>query len=149
MEIHHDKHHAAYVDEPEQGRRRSHPELQEQVVEELLRDCNACPKKSAPAVRNNGGGHCNHSLFWQMMKTNGGGEPKGELAKAIDSAFGSFDDVQGRVHEGRDGQFGSGWAWLVRGRASSTIESPPTRTAPARKASTPSSASTCGSTPTT
>jgi len=112
MEIHHDKHHAAYVANLNKAVA-DIPELGNKSVEDLLKDLSAMPEKVRTAVRNNGGGHFNHSLFWQMMKKNGGGEPSGELAKAIDGKFGSFGAFQEQFTKAALGQFGSGWAWLV------------------------------------
>src|SRR5213075_475707 len=89
MEIHHDKHHAAYVTNLNKAVAEA-PELGKKKVEDLLKDLNAVPEKIRTAVRNQGGGHYNHTLFWQMMKKDGGGEPKGELAKVLDRAFGSY-----------------------------------------------------------
>jgi Fe-Mn family superoxide dismutase len=112
MEIHHDKHHAAYVNKLNEALE-GHPDLQRKSITELLRDLDAVPEKIRPAVRNNGGGHFNHSMFWKLMKKGGGGQPSGELASAIDSAFGSFDEMKAKVEAKGVGQFGSGWAWLV------------------------------------
>jgi Fe-Mn family superoxide dismutase len=112
MHIHHDKHHAAYIANlnkavaqfPDQGNK---------SVEDLLKNLDTVPEKIRTAVRNNGGGHYNHSLFWQMMKPGGGGEPSGDLAKAIDSNFGNFSTFKETFSKTALGQFGSGWAWLV------------------------------------
>ena len=112
MQIHHDKHHAAYVTNlnktvaefPELGRKR---------VEDLLRDLSAVPEKIRVAVRNQGGGHYNHSLFWQMMKKGGGGQPAGEFLKGIEKRFGSFGAFKDELTKAASSQFGSGWAWLV------------------------------------
>mgnify|MGYP002402522712 CR=1 FL=1 len=112
MEIHHDRHHKAYVDNLNKALV-DYSELARQPIEKLVVDLNAIPEKARTAVRNNGGGHLNHSLFWQMMKKNGGGAPKGELAKAIDSAFGNFDAFKDAFAKAAAGRFGSGWAWLV------------------------------------
>jgi Fe-Mn family superoxide dismutase len=112
MEIHHDKHHAAYVNKLNEALE-GHPDLQRKSITELLRDLDAVPEKIRPAVRNNGGGHFNPSMFWKLMKKGGGGQPSGELASAIDSAFGSFDEMKAKVEAKGVGQFGSGWAWLV------------------------------------
>jgi Fe-Mn family superoxide dismutase len=112
MEIHHDKHHAAYVANLNKAVA-EFPELGKKPVEDLLKDLSAVPEKVRTAVRNNGGGHFNHSLFWQMMKKNGGGKPSGELAKAIDEKFGSFSAFKDQFTKAAVGQFGSGWAWLV------------------------------------
>jgi Fe-Mn family superoxide dismutase len=111
MEIHHDKHHAAYVANLNKALA-GYPDLEKMPVEDLLRNLNAVPEKVRTAVRNNGGGHFNHSLFWQILKKDGG-EPKGALARAIDSAFGSFAAFHDQLSKAAVGQFGSGWAWLV------------------------------------
>ncbi len=112
MQTHHDKHHAAYVNNLNAAIEK-HPELASKSVEELLTDLSALPEDIRTAVRNNGGGHMNHTMFWQIMGPNGGGTPSGELATAIDSAFGSFDDFKKQFQEAGAKQFGSGWAWLV------------------------------------
>jgi Fe-Mn family superoxide dismutase len=89
------------------------PDLSGKSIEELVKNLNSVPEKIRPAVRNNGGGHFNHALFWQMMKQDGGGEPKGELAKAMESSFGNFAAFKDAFTKAGLGQFGSGWAWLV------------------------------------
>jgi Fe-Mn family superoxide dismutase len=111
MEIHHDKHHAAYVANLNKAVA-AFPEAGKMSVEALLKDLDAVPEKIRAAVRNQGGGHFNHSLFWQMLKKDGGG-PKGELAAAIDRRFGSFSAFKDEWSKAAVGQFGSGWAWLV------------------------------------
>jgi Fe-Mn family superoxide dismutase len=113
MQIHHDKHHAAYVTNLNKAVA-DMPELSSKPVEELVKNLSAVPEKVRTAVRNQGGGHYNHSLFWQMMKKNGGGEPSAELAKAIDKSFGSFSAFKEQFTKAAVGQFGSGWAWLVK-----------------------------------
>ncbi|MGH8092873.1 MAG: superoxide dismutase [Chthoniobacterales bacterium] len=113
MEIHHDKHHAAYVanvNKAIEGK----PELEKKSIEELIGNLNAVPDDIRTAVRNNGGGHANHSLFWQIMGPNGGGEPKGKLADDIKTAFGSFDAFKEKLADAGAKRFGSGWAWLVK-----------------------------------
>ena len=112
MEIHHDKHHAAYVTNLNKALAEV-THLGNKPVEELLKGLNALPEKVRTAVRNNGGGHYNHTLFWQMMKKDGGAEPKGDLAGAIDKAFGSFSGFKEKFTEAATKVFGSGWAWLV------------------------------------
>jgi superoxide dismutase, Fe-Mn family len=112
MEIHHDKHHAAYVANLNKAVA-DYPDLGAKSIEELMRNLDAVPEKVRTAVRNQGGGHLNHSLFWQMMKKGGGGEPKGELASAIDKSFGSFSSFKEALTKAAVGQFGSGWAWLT------------------------------------
>jgi Fe-Mn family superoxide dismutase len=121
MEIHHGKHHAAYVANLNKAIA-SAPGLGDKSVEQLLRDLRAVPESIRAAVRNNGGGHFNHGLFWQMMRANGGGEPAGELAKAIDEKFGSFTAFKDQFAKAALGQFGSGWAWLVLDRRELKIE---------------------------
>ena len=112
MEIHHDRHHRAYVDNLNKAVS-PFPSFNTWTIEKLLTQLDQI-EKIRTAVRNNGGGHYNHSLFWQMMKKDGGGEPKAELAKAIDSAFGNFAAFKETFGKAAAGRFGSGWAWLVR-----------------------------------
>jgi Fe-Mn family superoxide dismutase len=111
MEIHHDKHHAAYVANLNKAVA-EFPDVGKMSVEDMLKDLNAIPEKIRTAVRNQGGGHFNHSLFWQMLKKDGG-EPKGALATAIEQRFGSFSAFKDEWTKAAVGQFGSGWAWLV------------------------------------
>ena len=111
MEIHHDKHHQAYVDKANAALEGT--PLADAAVEDILRDLSQVPEDKRTAVRNNGGGHYNHTLFWESMSPDGGGAPSGELAAAIDSAFGSFADLQAKMKEAGVNQFGSGWSWLV------------------------------------
>jgi superoxide dismutase, Fe-Mn family len=114
MEIHHDKHHAAYVANLNKAVGQVTWGAEITPVENLLRNSlNGVPENIRTAIRNNGGGHYNHSLFWQMMKKDGGGEPTGELGKAIDTAFGNFSTFKENFSKAALGQFGSGWAWLV------------------------------------
>jgi superoxide dismutase, Fe-Mn family len=115
MHIHHDKHHAAYVANLNKAVGQVQWGAAITPVENLLRNnLNAVPESIRTAIRNNGGGHYNHSLFWQMMTKDGGGEPAGELAKAIDASFGSFSTFKENFSKAALGQFGSGWAWLTR-----------------------------------
>ncbi len=114
MEIHHDKHHAGYVSNLNKALE-GHPDLQSKSVEDLLADIDSVPEKIRTAVRNNGGGHANHSLFWPSMSPDGGGEPSGELGDAIDDAFGGFGDFKEKFSGAATGRFGSGWAWLAKG----------------------------------
>jgi Fe-Mn family superoxide dismutase len=114
MEIHHDKHHAAYVANLNKALLDA-PELASMPIEHLIRSLAKVPEKARAAIRNNGGGHYNHELFWRMLKPQGGGQPTAELAKAIDSSFGSFSAFRGKFTESAAKVFGSGWAWLVRG----------------------------------
>ena len=114
MQIHHDKHHAAYVTNLNKAVA-EFPELGKKRVEELVRDLNALPDKIRAAVRNQGGGHYNHTLFWQMIQKDGGGQPSGELLKGVEKRFGSFAVFKDEFTKAALGQFGSGWAWLVLG----------------------------------
>ena len=111
MRIHHDKHHQAYVDKVNGALEGT--EWAEKPIEEVLQNLQSIPDDKRGVVRNNGGGHLNHSLFWPSMSPNGGGEPSGELADAINSAFGSFDEFKEKFEAAGVNQFGSGWAWLV------------------------------------
>lgn len=112
MEIHHGKHHAGYVSNLNKALE-GHEELAAKSVEDLLRGFDQVPEAIRTAVRNHGGGHANHSLFWTIMGPNGGGEPDGDLGDAINSAFGSFSELQDRFAGTAAGRFGSGWGWLV------------------------------------
>lgn len=112
MEIHHGKHHQAYVNNLNAALEK-YPDLQSKSVEELITNLSAVPEDIRGAVRNNGGGHVNHSMFWTMMGPNGGGEPSGDLAAAINTAFGSFASFKEQFAKAGVGRFGSGWAWLV------------------------------------
>ncbi len=115
MTIHHDKHHQAYITNLN-GAIEKHPELAGKSLEALLADLNAVPEDIRVAVRNHGGGTWNHNMFWEIMAPKAGGAPapRGELAKAIDAAFGSFDAFKGDFEKAAIGRFGSGWAWLVK-----------------------------------
>jgi Fe-Mn family superoxide dismutase len=115
MEIHHDKHHGAYVTNLNKALEQA-PALQDKPVEALLEDnCSIVPEQIQTAVRNNGGGHINHSMFWQIMAPNTGGSPVGNVAQAINSTFGSFDQFKEKLTAAAVGRFGSGWAWLIKG----------------------------------
>lgn len=111
MMLHHDKHHVTYTTKLNEALAK-HPELDVQTVEELLRDLDAVPEDIRPAVRNHGGGHLNHALFWEVMGPNAGGKPTGELLSAIESAFGSYEAFVEKFNDAATTQFGSGWAWL-------------------------------------
>lgn len=111
MEIHHGKHHQGYVNKLNAALEK-HPNLQSKTVEELLKDLDSVPQDIRTAVRNNGGGHANHSLFWPCMSPNGGGSPDGELADAINKKFGDFESFKDQFSKEAAGRFGSGWAWL-------------------------------------
>lgn len=112
MEIHHDKHHAAYVTNLNKALE-SAPDSAGKSPEELIADLNAVPEAVRTPIRNNGGGHVNHSFFWLLLKPNGGGLPIGTLAEAITHAFGSFDEFKAKFEAAGATRFGSGWAWLV------------------------------------
>jgi Fe-Mn family superoxide dismutase len=137
MEIHHGKHHNGYVTKLNAALE-GHPELEAKSVEDLLKDIDSVPEDIRTAVRNNGGGHANHSLFWQTLSGNGGGAPSGELAAAIDSACGSFDDFKSKFSDAAAGRFGSGWAWLVVGDGGSLhVYSTPNQDSPYMEGHTP------------
>jgi Fe-Mn family superoxide dismutase len=112
MQLHHDKHHQAYVTNANNALQ-GHDQLAAMSVDDLLRNINQVPENIRTALRNNAGGHSNHSMFWTIMKPNGGGEPTGELATAIQQAFGSFDAFKTAFNDAGTKRFGSGWAWLV------------------------------------
>ncbi len=114
MHLHHDKHHQAYVNNLNAALQ-GQSQFDNMSIDELIRSLNSVPENIRTAVRNNGGGHINHSMFWQIMKPNGGGEPTGDLASAISSTFGSFDQLKAAFNDAGAKRFGSGWAWLVIG----------------------------------
>ncbi len=122
MRIHHDKHHGAYVSNLNAAVEK-HPEFGKKSVEDLLRSISTVPEDIRTAVRNNGGGHANHAMFWQIMTPNGGGQPTGQIADAIKSAFGSVDRFKEEFGKAGLGRFGSGWAWLIDSGGRLTIES--------------------------
>src|SRR3984957_6708343 len=122
MEIHHDKHHAAYVTNLNKALE-GQTELQNLTVEQLLAQINKVPESISTAVRNNGGGHMNHSMFWKIMKKGAGGEPSGDLANAIKSSFGSFADFKAKLGQAATTRFGSGWAWLIARDGKLVVES--------------------------
>ena len=113
MTLHHDMHHGAYVKNLNAALEK-HPELAGKSAEDLIRDLNAIPEDIRAAVRNNGGGHVNHSMFWKIMKPGGGGQPVGNVAQAITGAFGGFDAFKEKFNQAAATRFGSGWAWLVK-----------------------------------
>ena len=113
MEIHHGKHHQTYIDKLN-GALESHSELNSNSVENLISDLSKIPEDIRGAVRNNGGGHYNHTFFWQCISPNGGGIPSGELASAIDSSFGNLDSFKNEFTQAGLTRFGSGWAWLIK-----------------------------------
>ncbi|MFO8069516.1 MAG: superoxide dismutase [Alkalibacterium sp.] len=112
MHLHHDKHHSGYVTKTNKALE-NNPELAELSIEELMKKLDSVPEGIKTAVRNNGGGHANHSLFWEILSPNGGGEPTGELANAIKETFGDFESFKEKFSTAATGRFGSGWAWLV------------------------------------
>ena len=129
MEIHHDKHHAAYVTNLNKALD-GQASLQSLSLDKLLADLDSVPENIRTAVRNNGGGHWNHSMFWKIMKKGGGGEPKGDLADAIKAAFGSFADFQAKIEAAGMGRFGSGWSWLLVKDGKLAVESSPNQDNP-------------------
>ncbi len=135
MEIHHDKHHAAYVNNVNAALEGS--ELAALGIEELLQSLDRVPDEKRNAVRNNGGGHYNHSLFWTSLSAGGGGAPDGALAGAIDAAFGSVADFQTKLKAAGVGQFGSGWAWLVHDGSGLAVLGTPNQDNPISSGKTP------------
>lgn len=135
MEIHHGKHHAAYVAKLNAAVEGT--EFESKSIEELLSDLGALPDAIRGAVQNNGGGHANHTLFWTSLSASGGGEPTGELADAINSAFGSFNEFKAKFSDAAATRFGSGWAWLVSEGGSLTICSTPNQDTPVMEGKTP------------
>ncbi|MGH9411288.1 MAG: superoxide dismutase [Vicinamibacterales bacterium] len=122
MRIHHDKHHGAYVNNLNAALEK-HPELQNKSVEDLLKGINTVPEDIRTAVRNNGGGHANHTMFWEIMGPHKGGAPSGAIADAITSSFGSFDTFKAQMNDAGAKRFGSGWAWLIDAGGKLAIES--------------------------
>jgi Fe-Mn family superoxide dismutase len=129
MEIHHTKHHQAYVNNLTAAVEKA-PELASKSLDDLMRGINSVPEAVRTAVRNNGGGHWNHSLFWQLMGPGKGGEPTGKLADAIKSAFGDFNKFKEQFAAAGVGRFGSGWAWLVNDGGKLSITSTPNQDNP-------------------
>jgi Fe-Mn family superoxide dismutase len=136
MQIHHGKHHQAYVNNLNAALEKF-PELQGKPIEALIADLNAIPESIRTAVRNNGGGHANHSLFWQIMGPNGGGAPTGAIGDAITSTFGSFDSFKEQINKAGVGRFGSGWAWLNEVGGKLVIESTANQDSPLMEGKTP------------
>ena len=122
MEIHHGKHHQAYVTNLNAALDK-HPELHEKSIEELLKGIASVPDDIRQAVINNGGGHLNHSMFWEIMAPNAGGAPTGAIADAITSSFGGFDKLKDEVKKAAIGRFGSGWAWVIDNGGTLVVES--------------------------
>jgi Fe-Mn family superoxide dismutase len=135
MRLHHDKHHQAYVDKANGALEGT--EWADKPIEEVIANLDALPADKKGPVRNNGGGHLNHSLFWESMSSDGGGAPSGDLAGAIDAAFGSFDAFKEQFEAAGVGQFGSGWAWLVLDGGSLKITSTPNQDSPISSGATP------------
>ncbi|MET3684266.1 Fe-Mn family superoxide dismutase [Alkalibacillus flavidus] len=136
MNIHHTKHHNTYVTKLNAALE-GHSDLQDKSLEELLQNLDSLPSDIQTAVRNNGGGHANHSLFWTVLSPNGGGQPTGELAEKINEAFGSFDDFKDQFKAAATGRFGSGWAWLVVKNGNLEITSTPNQDTPVMDGVTP------------
>jgi Fe-Mn family superoxide dismutase len=135
MRVHHDKHHQAYVDKANDAL--AGTDFDGKPIEEVLKNLDALPSDKQTPVRNNGGGHYNHALFWESMSPDGGGAPEGALAEAIDSAFGSFDDFKTKVKETGVGQFGSGWSWLVHDGSGLAVVGSANQDTPLSKGQTP------------
>lgn len=136
MEIHHSKHHQAYINKVNAALE-GHDDLAAKSVEDLVSDLAAVPEAIRGAVRNNGGGHANHSLFWTIMSPNGGGEPSGELAEAISAACGNFDGFKDQFSNAAATRFGSGWAWLSVAGGKLVVESTPNQDTPLSEGRTP------------
>ena len=137
MTIHHGKHHQAYVDNLNKALE-GHADLQGKAINDLIRDLNALPEAIRTAVRNNGGGHANHSLFWTLMAPNAGGAPTGRIADVITNQFGGFDTFKAEFQKAGLGRFGSGWAWLVKkADGSFAIESTANQDSPVMEGKTP------------
>ncbi|WP_417637168.1 superoxide dismutase [Enterococcus faecalis] len=136
MHLHHDKHHNTYVTNLNAAIEK-HPELGEKSVEDLISDMNAIPEDIRTAVRNNGGGHANHTFFWEIMAPNAGGQPTGAIKEAIDETFGSFDEMKVAFKTAATGRFGSGWAWLVVNNGKLEITSTPNQDSPLMDGQTP------------
>ncbi len=136
MNIHHTKHHNTYVTNVNAALE-GHDDLSSKSIEELISDLNAVPENIRTAVRNNGGGHANHSLFWQLLSPNGGGQPTGAVADAINSKFGSFDEFKEKFEAAGKTRFGSGWAWLVVSNGELEVTSTPNQDSPLSEGKTP------------
>ena len=135
MEIHHDKHHAAYVTNLNAALEGT--EWMDRPIENVLANLDIIPEDKRMAVRNNGGGHANHTLFWEIMGPNGGGAPSGDLGAAIESTFGSFDDLKAQVNDGGVKRFGSGWSWLVWDGTGLAVYSTPNQDSPVMESDVP------------
>ncbi|HZO37417.1 MAG TPA: superoxide dismutase [Solirubrobacteraceae bacterium] len=135
MRLHHDKHHQAYVDKANAAV--AGTDFDGKPVDEVLKNLPSLPADQQGPFRNNGGGHANHSLFWESMSPNGGGAPSGALAEAIDAAFGSFDAFKEQFEANGVGQFGSGWTWLVLDGGQLKLEKTPNQDSPVLNGQTP------------
>jgi Fe-Mn family superoxide dismutase len=129
MQIHHGKHHATYVTNLNAALEQ-YPDFQKHGIDDLVRNVASVPEAIRTAVRNNGGGHANHAMFWQIMAPKAGGDPSGPLADAIKASFGSFEAFKGEFKKAALGRFGSGWAWLVNNGGKLAIESTPNQDSP-------------------
>ncbi len=136
MEIHHDRHHATYVNNLNAALE-NHPDLQSKSIEDLISNMDAIPEAIRTAVRNNGGGHANHTLFWEILAPNAGGVPTGKLADAINTAFGSFDNFKAEFTKAATTRFGSGWAWLIVDGGKLAVTSTPNQDSPLMEGKTP------------
>ncbi|MBM7705738.1 Fe-Mn family superoxide dismutase [Chryseomicrobium aureum] len=136
MNIHHTKHHNTYITNVNNALE-GHSDLSSKSVEELIANLDAVPEDIRTAVRNNGGGHANHSLFWEILSPNGGGQPTGALAEAIDSKFGSFDAFKEEFTKAATTRFGSGWAWLSVANGEIEVSSTPNQDSPIMEGKTP------------
>ena len=136
MEIHHDRHHATYVNNLN-GAIEKHPELSDRSIEQLLGDLGSVPEDVRTVVRNNGGGHYNHSIFWEIMGPNAGGDPSGEIATAISEAFGDFASFKDALSKAAIGQFGSGWGWLFLSGGRLTVRGFPNQDNPIMEGGVP------------
>ena len=129
MEIHHTKHHQTYITKLN-GALEGYPDLASKSVDDLIADLASIPDNIRGAVRNNGGGHSNHTMFWQVMGAHGGGTPSGNVANAIDAAFGTFDAFKEKFSAAGAARFGSGWVWLINNGGTLSIESSPNQDSP-------------------
>jgi Fe-Mn family superoxide dismutase len=136
MEIHHTKHHQAYINNVNTALE-AHPDLAKKSVDDLVKDLAAVPESIRTVVRNNGGGHANHSLFWTVLKKGGGGAPSGDVGSAINSSFGSFDAFKEQFTKAATTRFGSGWAWLSVDKGKLIVESTANQDSPLSEGRTP------------
>ena len=136
MQIHHGKHHQAYIDKANAALEK-HPELASKPIDDLMRNLASVPEDIRSVIRNNGGGHSNHSFFWTILSPKGGGKPSGALATAIDSTFGSYDKFVEEFNNAAATRFGSGWAWLTMDKGKLKVESTPNQDTPLSEGRTP------------